>query len=50
VSLSLSWLLDGSWRWPALPTRWWIAWQRLVDAKLRRDDRWQRLPPPADVA
>ncbi|HEX9732467.1 MAG TPA: hypothetical protein VGG06_10835, partial [Thermoanaerobaculia bacterium] len=21
VSLSLSWLLDGSWRWPALPTR-----------------------------
>ena len=50
VSLSLSWLLDGSWRWPTLPTRHWIAWQRFVDATIRHDDRWERLPPPADVA
>jgi len=49
VSLSLAWLLDGSWRWPTLPTRHWIAWQRFVDAKIRGDDRWERLPPPADV-
>lgn len=49
VSLSLSWLLDGSWRWPTIPTRYWIAWQRFVDSRIRRDDRWERLPPPADV-
>lgn len=49
VALSLSWLLDGHWRWPTIPTRYWIAWQRFVDTKLRRDDRWERLPAPEDV-
>lgn len=46
---TLSWLLDGTWRWPALPSRTWLDLSRFVDEKLLRRDVWQRLPEPAEV-
>lgn len=49
VTLALDWLLDPRWRWPMLSTRRWVAIQRLVDGKLRRSRRWERLPDPVEV-
>ena len=50
ATLSLEWLLDSGWRWPALPTRHWIAWQRFVDEKIKRNGRWSELGDPEDLA
>jgi hypothetical protein len=50
VSYSLGWLLDSSWRWPTLPTRWWVRLQRAVDYATGRGGRWRRLPEPKELA
>lgn len=49
VTLALDWLLDSRWRWPMVSTRRWVALQRLVDEKLLKRRRWQRLPDPVEV-
>jgi hypothetical protein len=50
VGLSLAWLLDPGWRWPAVPTRYWIALQRWLDKARGRRELWERLPDPEEVA
>ncbi len=49
VSDSLAWLLEPSWRWPAIPTRVWLRLERLVDDRIRRNGRWRQLPDPEEV-
>ncbi len=50
VFLSLDALLARRSRFPAVPSRVWIAVARFLDENLRRNDRWQRLPDPEELA
>jgi hypothetical protein len=43
---SLGWLVDADWRWPALPTRFWVGVEKRLDAMRGRAIRWERLPEP----
>lgn len=49
VTLSLQWLLGWSWRWPMIPSRYWLWLQHFLDAVVMRNDRWKRLPNPGRV-
>lgn len=49
VALSLAWLLDRGWRWPSVPTRYWIALERVLDKVRGRGELWERLPDPEDA-
>ena len=48
VDSSLRWLLDSSWRWPRIPTRYFVAIRRLI-AMIARNNRWRRLPAPDEL-
>jgi hypothetical protein len=49
VKSSLEWLLDSSWRWPRVPTRYLLDLRRLIDSGLMGSDRWRRLPDPQEL-
>jgi hypothetical protein len=50
VRMSLGWLVDADWSWPAVPSRTWIGLQQWLDALSGRGSRWERLPPPRHLA